>query len=334
MKMKQSDLERLVDEFPKAKILVVGDAMIDHTVYGKMTQSPDLPQFRGRISVDRQLKQLGGAANAAANIRSLGGQAYLMCTTGEDESAKTLKDLCRAEGIMVTTIKDKDRMTTVKLRSYETNGQHPEYHHRLDFETAIPLKRDQVSYLSRFLEQLDTGFTGILVSDYAKGMITEDSMWIIKEVAKNKGIPVIVDPSRKSTIEEYCGVDLIKPNQVEAQVLLDHESYPAENMAEMIAKRWDAEVVYTTGKEGMYVFSKDKMTRIGACNLKGKVIDTVGAGDSVAAMLSIAKSVGIDTLQAAALANAAAALSIQQEVCGRPTTAQILKEYNSLYSTL
>ena len=168
---------------------------------------------------------------------------------------------------------------------------------------------------------------GILISDYAKGMITSQSMEMIKKFASKYDIPIVVDPNREYELKEYTGVTLIKPNEDEANQLIDCRGRTQEQIARKIKKEYECDVVLTWGAKGMYVPKGNQVIRIFAPNLQGKQLHTVGAGDTVAAVLAVAISQGISVEEAARLANVAAGVSITTKGLGRPSQQDIVRYY-------
>ena len=331
------ELEGIVERFAEVNVLVVGDAMLDHTVWGKVDKSPDLPEFRWRLKVDREEHGLGGAANAAANVVSIGAHASLMFAAGLDEAGDQIYAKTKELGIGRYRINEGNRRTVVKQRVYETNGVNPNYIGRLDFDWGmIPVNADTVEILRNRLREFKCDFNAVLIEDYAKGLIVPEVIDLVKDFARDKKIPVIVDPNRVHPCAEYEGVSILKPNRGEASLYLPVQGRQWNQIAYDLSKKLGSQLVLTDGKEGMYVVNKEgELTHIQGISMEGKVIDTVGAGDCVAAVLAACAGLKLDIVASATIANVAAAVAISQgKVCGRPTPESLIKTYHQVYPSL
>src|SRR5512132_343108 len=182
---------RLISAFPGAHILVVGDAMLDTFIVGRVTRiSPEAPV--PIVAFDHQTHRIGGAANVAHNIAALGGHATLIAVTGQDNNSKTLMQGCRDAGIEAACIAtDSERATTTKVRIVTERNQQVA---RVDYESDDEISGEAERGIIASIHQNGADVSAIVVSDYLKGCITRRVMGAAAEVAADRGIPLLVDP--------------------------------------------------------------------------------------------------------------------------------------------
>jgi len=307
--MSQShDLAAMVAKLAGRRIICLGDVMLDRYVYGSVDRiSPEAPI--PVVAVKRQTAMPGGVGNVARNVAALGSEAILIGVAGNDDAGKELKRLIADETRMIADlVYDKDRPTTVKTR-FMAGGHHllraDEGEGATDIETSI---EDQV--LRIFGAELADA-DAVILSDYAKGVLTPR---VIKEVikkAKAAKTPVIVDPKSRN-FRRYSGADFLTPNArevAEATGITCFDDELAETAAKMA--REDAKagaILVTRSEQGMTLVDGE-----GAHHFRAKaleVFDVSGAGDTVIAALTLALSAGAENDQAVALANAAAGVVV------------------------
>jgi D-beta-D-heptose 7-phosphate kinase/D-beta-D-heptose 1-phosphate adenosyltransferase len=289
-----------------APILVVGDAMLDVYVFGAVERiSPEAP-----VPVIRELETrhgLGGAANVAANIVGLGGDCHLVAVAGTDGEARRLGELLEDAGVGFDLIREERRATTVKTRF--SAGQHQLL--RMDREDALPIgKTTEAAIVAAIAEHL--GRCRLLVlSDYAKGMLTDR---VLKEAialaAKNK-VPVLVDPKRRD-FAAYKGATLIKPNRGElgaATGLPVGNDAEIEHAARAAASATGASLLVTRSESGMSLLGPDG-TAVHMPTHAREVFDVTGAGDTVMAALAVGMAGGRSVEEAMAFANIAGGIAI------------------------
>lgn len=305
------------------RVVVVGDAMVDTYVAGKVERiSPEAPV--PVVRVDREWDLLGGAGNVARNVASLGGSPTLVCLTGQDRAAERLDDLLRAENIGSALVRDAGRPTTIKTRVIAANQQVC----RVDREDASPLSetlRDELlATVERSLMQSPAGDEtpagAIIVSDYGKGVVDREFMaGLMALVGARTPRPfVLVDPVPQH-YEFYLGADLITPNAKEAGAPggMAGKS-PQEGKGRVLRAGLKLfrtcklrHVLITLGPDGMALFqTPDQVLHLPT--FARKVFDVTGAGDTVISVMGLAMAAGLPLLDASVLANHAAGLVVAQ----------------------
>lgn len=297
----------LFARFRKTGILVIGDLMVDQYIWGKVRRiSPEAPVPVVEVTQENFL--LGGAANVAHNVHSLGGKVFIAGTVGQDETGKMLINMLaekgfNAEGIII----DGSRPTTVKTRVLA----HSQQVVRFDREEKSDIGRSTMSLLIEYIKSCLPEIKGIIISDYCKGLITKALIRQINTLATSR-IFVAVDP-KIGHFDYYRGVDLITPNLNEASFgsgidIRDDESLTAAGRI-LLRKLQCRAIIITKGEEGMTLFEKNgKVTPIPTC--AREVYDVSGAGDTVIAALTLSHSAGIPLKKAADIANHAAGVVV------------------------
>jgi len=312
--MERKRLEKILGQFPKVKILVIGDVMLDRFIWGKVSRiSPEAPV--PVVLVDNYDKSetlsLGGAANVANNIQSLGGEVLLCGVVGDDEMGlkirKKLEEIgIQAEGIFT----EKGRQTTLKTRIFANQQQVV----RIDRETIDhpkpPILRDLANFIMGKIEDFD----GIIISDYGKGVLTGTLIRAIIRKAGKSRKPVLVDPKLRN-YKFYKGATVVTPNTKEASEasrvpIVDGSSI--EKIGSKLLKELECKaLVITQGEKGMAIFESHQKP-IDVRTEKVEVFDVTGAGDTVIGTLALALGTGLDVSikEAAELANYAAGVVV------------------------
>ncbi|MEX1254284.1 MAG: PfkB family carbohydrate kinase [Dehalococcoidia bacterium] len=297
----------LAKAFGRRTVLVVGDVMLDHTASGRAPRlSPEAPV--PVLIVDEESYGLGGAANVARNLVSLGARARVVGVAGADEAGERLLGLCRAESIDERAVLiAKDRPTTEKTRFIA----HAQQVLRVDSETAQPLTSDEERWL---IERIAASapIDAVIVSDYAKGVVTGGVIAAAVDVARRSGAPCIVDP-KGVRFERYAGCTLITPNAEEAMAathlpLRDDAAAEAIGRALLGAVGCEA-VVITRGQDGVSLVTNQQAWHLPA--QAQDVFDVAGAGDTLVAALTLACACAAPLPAAVALANSAAGLVVR-----------------------
>jgi len=312
--MRQSSSKRAllahVDNFPQAKIMVIGDVMIDHFIWGSVNRiSPEAPV--PVVNVTSESLLLGGAANVVHNIHSLGGNVYVSGIAGNDAMGRKIIHDLRSLGIVTDgVIISNERPTTVKTRIIAHNQQVV----RFDREEVSPLDSDSTEHIVDYVTLNLANIDAILISDYGKGTISRRLIQKILSLSKKEGKLMIVDPKVKN-IDAYHGVTMITPNQHEASEALNTKIVTdddASSAAALLQKNIGCEsVLITRGEHGMTLLEKD-----GSCThiptLATEVYDVTGAGDTVVSALTLALATGASQKTAALIANYAAGIVIKK----------------------
>lgn len=293
------------------KVMIIGDLMLDHYMIGGVERiSPEAPV--PVVRVEREKSLLGGAGNVACNIASLGGEALLVSTVGDDEDGTRLDTLCKDAQLTTKLIRDPSRPTTKKTRIIASNQQVV----RVDQELTAPLDGDEFDELFNYLQTVVGDYPVIILSDYGKGFISgpfmDRFMAMVDECPKRP--LVLVDP-KTVNYDLYKGVDLLTPNTKEAG---EGAGFPVKEKESVIRgghalfNRLDCgNLLITMGPDGMALFEgQDSIKHIPT--FARKVFDVTGAGDTVIATIALALSSGADLLTACTLANYAAGVVVAQ----------------------
>lgn len=304
-----------IDLFSKKTVLVIGDLMIDHYMYGETKRiSPEAPVPVVNIFEEKNI--LGGACNTANNVSALSGKVYVAGVVGKDEYAGIVKNLLKEKNIKSILIEDSSRPTTVKKRVI-SKGFFQML--RIDYEKTSFISDDTAQKLFNEIKKNIKNIDAIIISDYAKGVITEKLAKSIIKMAKENKILVSVDSKSKTPLI-FKGCDLIVPNIHEAIMMSGIEEDISE-MGNKICKMLKSNVYITRGSEGISVFDKTgHHTHIPPIKSK-KVVDVTGAGDTVIASCTLALCSGLGLIESARLANIAGHLVVQ-----KPGTATISPE--------
>ncbi len=316
----EKEKKALLQQLPSLegkRILILGDVGLDEYIMGEVRRiSPEAPV--PILEVENEDLRLGLAANVAQNVVSLGGKVSLISVVGEDAGADRLKDLFKkAQVSWEHMISDSQRPTTRKTR---VMAQH---HHlvRVDYELKKYLSPSTEAKVLKVFEKELHNADAIILQDYAKGMLSAHLVKQIFVLAHKNGKKVFTDPHRNNAGEFYQGTDLIKPNYVEAVSLSGlHFDELRENpnqvyeVGRALQKKTGAsEIVLTRGKDGMTIFSKEKITEVPT--FARKVFDVTGAGDTVIAALSLALAAQWSLVDACRLANFAAGVVVGKVGC-------------------
>lgn len=313
-------------DFSNLRILVIGDVMIDHYIYGYVDRiSPEAPV--PIVMKDSFEYRLGGAGNVALNIKSLGATPIVMGVVGDDYLSEIMSNLFVDSAINKTyLLKDKGRKTTLKSRVLAKGQQLL----RIDNETTddIPesLANDLYSTIKDII--LTLGVDGIVLQDYNKGLLSHYLIRNIIEFSNIKNIPVIVDPKFKN-FKSYKGATIVKPNKVEVERALGHPIYPDSPQLfeglESLRSQMNLECLFTTlSKSGIAYVSRDEKYKIKA-NARN-IIDVCGAGDTVLSMLACSYLSGLSFREIAFLSNIAGGLSCEISGVSQVTIEQIMHE--------
>jgi rfaE bifunctional protein kinase chain/domain len=295
------DSTSLEERLQRARVLVVGDAMLDRYLFGDVERiSPEAPVPVVRVT--REESRLGGAANVALNVKSLGAKATLVTVVGSDEPAAKLEQLLIEKGIQVVLGKDPKLYTCVKLRVIGRAQQLV----RVDFENQPDheILGDMLTDYARVLPEHDT----VLFSDYGKGGLAHIPRMI--ELARAAGKPVLVDP-KGVDYSRYSGATLITPNRSElSQVIggwVNEEQLHSRTQALRESLRID-NLLLTRSEEGVSLFDANGHVRVAA--KAREVFDVTGAGDTVIATMAAMIACGLSVRDALPIANRAAGIVV------------------------
>lgn len=289
------------------KILVIGDLMVDHYIWGKCTRiSPEAPVQV--VNVKDENNRLGGACNVGANLSCLGAKVSMCGVVGDDEFGKWLiKELDRLQINVNHIIPVKSRPTTQKSRILIANQQVL----RVDREESADIDSDIQEEIYSSIAHKMREFDAVILSDYAKGLLTPALTKRIITLARSEGKIVLVDP-KGSDYAKYKGATLLTPNKLEASVATQMPINNDENLKEAmkkLQKTCDLKIcLVTLSEEGIAILDKNKLVK--SPTIAKEVYDVTGAGDTVIAALGFALSNGLSIFEACDFANAAAAVVI------------------------
>ena len=297
----------LLERVNCCKVLVVGDVMLDKYYFGEVTRiSPEAP-----VPITHVLKtkdQLGGAANVAHNLALLGADTSLIGFVGDDHHGETLIEKLLARGIDYFDLVHTAHPTTTKIRII---GGHQQML-RLDFEDASPVEPgDYEQLLANVKDKLDD-VGAVIISDYGKGVCTEDVCRKLIKLCRKHNVLVLVDP-KCNQWDRYRSADFVTPNFKEFQAVLNRSLRNVGDEIESSARSVIADynlngLLVTRSEHGMSLITNDRADHIKA--KAQEVFDVSGAGDTVIAVFALALAGKLDPFEAAYLANVAAGIVV------------------------
>jgi D-beta-D-heptose 7-phosphate kinase / D-beta-D-heptose 1-phosphate adenosyltransferase len=326
--MRQNELIKLLDRVRGVRVLVLGDVMLDRFVYGSVTRvSPEAPI--PVLEVLRSLDSGGGAANVARNVAAIGATVTLIGVTGNDPWAADLREqLATSPGIDAQLIVDFDRPTTVKTR-YVADGQQIL---RADRELRASLSADvERRILAQFEDSLRHADV-VVLSDYAKGVLSKRITQTAIQAARDAAKPVIVDPKSKD-LRKYTGATVLTPNRLELQAACGFECATDETVESAARPFLDNDVcgamVVTRGKDGMSVVVKGQAA-VHLRTMARQVFDVSGAGDTAVAAMASGIAAGASIVSASTLANLAAGIVVGKLGTAVVTVSELIEQLTPL----
>ena len=315
-------MQQLLEAISKLRILVVGDLMLDHYIWGDASRlSPEAPV--PIVKVGRDSYTAGGAANVAANLRSLGVRTEVVGRVGADAYGRLLEDiLARCGAVYEDAFCSDGAATIVKTRVMCRNQQLCRLD-REDAASAYALPPDAIARLGEKVARADA----VILSDYAKGVVTSELIRQVQAMAR-PGQVVALDPKPREELL-FSRVSLLTPNKAEARQLAglhsaDANFFPEADIVARIHERHAPEhLVVTLGAEGMLLCTGGRPGRRIPTAAR-EVFDVSGAGDTVIATLTAALAAGADIDRAAALANLAAGVVVGKLGTATASPAEIL----------
>jgi D-beta-D-heptose 7-phosphate kinase/D-beta-D-heptose 1-phosphate adenosyltransferase len=311
LRERKKRLSALLKRYAGARMLVIGDAMVDRYIWGDVARiSPEAPVPIVRVT--REELRLGGAANVASNLRALGASVSLCALVGDDEPGRELR--ARLTGVAVDDcclFTAAGRRTVVKERVI---AQHQQVV-RVDWDDDRPPaprdRRQMIDFLAAAMPATD----GVVVSDYAKGAIGKELLDALRRLAASRRVPVVVDPKIRNA-HHYRGFASMTPNHHEAGemlgVRLPNTNEAIHPAGRRLRKKLRLDtLVITRGEEGMTLFFEDESV-VDLPTVAREVYDVTGAGDTVIAALGCGLAVGGSLLDAARIANYAAGIVIAE----------------------
>ncbi len=323
-------LSEIIKQFPEKKITVVGDLMLDKYIYGsvqRISPEADVPVLK----VDREVYDLGGAANVASNIRALGGAVCIFGFVGNDENGDRIKNLLSERGIDYHF--DYNSMTTLKIRP--TGRQQLM---RMDYEEDS--NKIFSSEIKREMEKQANSSDLIVISDYAKGAITKNLVNFLKPYF---GKTIVGSKPKNKNL--YKGVFLTTLNEDEAFEMSSKKNIKVAG--EYLRKKLNSNVLITRGEEGMILFPYSSKEQLEIPTYAKEVFDVTGAGDTVLSVIALSVASNASLENAAIIANHAASIAIsksgtynvtlselEQKIFGEERKVKSLDELKTIISDL
>jgi D-beta-D-heptose 7-phosphate kinase/D-beta-D-heptose 1-phosphate adenosyltransferase len=303
---------------------VIGDLMLDHFIWGTVTRiSPEAPV--PVVQVARETEMPGGAGNVAVNMASLGAEVHVVGLVGEDTAADRLLSLFQRGAIRTeSVIRTPERPTIVKTRIIAHHQQVVRVDREVRGEFADHLRDEIWSHVARLLPEMQA----VVLSDYAKGVITPDLIHRLIALAQKLKIPVTVDP-KVENFHLYKQATCVTPNTQEAMesagVRSVRDEKDMDKLGQDLLKKINADsILITRGEHGMSLFEKKKPV-VHIPTRAQQVFDVTGAGDTVIGTLTLALAAGAPVRTAAELANYAAGIVVGKLGTASVTSPELLK---------
>lgn len=303
----------MLSHFGPAKVLVIGDFMLDTYTHGKIKRiSPEAPV--SVLNVLHEERHPGGAGNVVLNLISLGAKVCAVGRVGRDFGGEEIRNALENTGTDVRGLFYQKRYKTPVKNRFIADSQQIL---RVDFETIQAIPEDVEDQVIRSLPELMNDCQIVAISDYGKGFLSHSLLGIVIELAKEKKIPVIVDP-KGIDFTKYRGATILKPNLTEAYAAAKlPQEISLDEVAVTILRTCGVEqLLVTRSQEGISLFNRTGERTDFPVRSK-EVKDVTGAGDTVLAMISIALANGLDIKFAAQLANIAAGIVIERIGCAQ-----------------
>jgi D-beta-D-heptose 7-phosphate kinase/D-beta-D-heptose 1-phosphate adenosyltransferase len=314
------EITLLFQRFKQLRLLVVGDLMIDRFLRGKVTRiSPEAPVPVLHVTEEEAFP--GGAANVARNLAACGVKTFICGTIGNDSAGRDLKKLMQADKINATSVViHPSTPTVVKTRVIARSQQLV----RVDRESAPVANARVTASLQKHLTTLIPKMDGVILEDYGKGLLTQELVQLIFDLAHRARVPVTVDPNPHNPLN-WSGASAIKPNLSEAchvaGLAVNDSPEHLQEVARRLQKKWQTPLLLMTlGEHGMALFEKGKPFYLSPTKAR-EVFDVSGAGDTSIAFFTAALAAGLSARTATEIANHAAGI-----VVGKLGTATVTPE--------
>lgn len=313
------ELIRLVDGWRAKRIVVAGDFMLDHHIYGHAERlSPDAPV--PVLAVAREVDQPGGSSNVCLDLRALKCEVSCLGVIGDDHPGRRLAHALKRAGCEVAgLIVSPDRPTTVKQNFVGlAQHRHPQKMFRVDTEVKAPIPAEVSKKLLKIAEKSLKNASVLCIEDYNKGVLSPAFCQALIKLAKKMKVPVLIDPAAIDDYSKYAGATCITPNRFEASLAAGVPASATQDEATLGAiarKLLDAlsleSVVLTLDKQGAMLLEKGGKPVLMPTQAR-EVYDVTGAGDMILAMMAAAIANGADTGAALQLGNTAAGLEVER----------------------
>lgn len=327
-----SKIKPYLKRLNKSKVLVVGDLILDHYIWGKVDRiSPEAPV--PVVKVTKESFMAGGCANVALNVRALNGYVAICGLVGKDQFGKSLLSLLKKNQIDFSGVFIDETRQTIRKTRVIANHQHIV---RVDREDVSIINSAILDKMRDYLIKIMRDFNVVIVSDYAKGFINKSLIDILKDSFCKKDVFFIADPKVKN-ISLFRGFDLVTPNRKEAMEAAALNDEGKENdiikAGKKLIKTYKFKsLLITRGEEGMSLFSENNHFRIPT--FAQEVFDVTGAGDTVIATVGAGLSAGLPLLQSCIISNIAASVVVGKVGTATATVAEIEDKWAKLDNTI
>ena len=312
MQPKTSRLKDILKSFQGQEIIVVGDIMLDHFIKGAVSRiSPEAPV--PVVDVRNEFFVAGGAGNVAVNLAALDAKPVMISVVGPDLGGEMLKDFLRERGVNISGIaEDLDRPTTQKIRVMADQQQIV----RFDRESKKIISPAMARACMKNFEAAIQTAKGVILSDYGKGMLSDQNIQKIISLCRKKRIPVCVDP-KIDNFRKYKNITCMTPNTKEAWEGVGQSPKPGEEaiekLGQKILKMLNADsILITRSADGMSLFEKNAKKPYTVRATAREVYDVTGAGDTVISVLTLALAAGASLKEASVIANYAAGIVVEK----------------------
>jgi len=316
-------LKAILHSFKGQEIIVVGDIMLDHFIKGNVSRiSPEAPV--PVVDVKNEFFVAGGAGNVAVNLAALGAKPVMISVAGNDLGGEMLKDFLREKKVITSGIAtDPDRPTTQKIRVMAEQQQIV----RFDRESKKTISAAiSTECMASFKAAIKTA-KGVILSDYGKGMLSDQNIKTIIDTCRKHKIPVCVDP-KIDNFKKYKNITCMTPNTKEAWEGAGDSPKPGEEaiekLGQKILKMLNAQsILITRSADGMSLFEKGAKKPYTVRATAQEVYDVTGAGDTVISVLTLALAAGATLKEAAVISNYAAGLVVAKSGTATTTVKEI-----------
>ena len=323
MQPKTNRLKSILKSFKGQEIIVVGDIMLDHFIKGSVSRiSPEAPV--PVVNVTKEFFVAGGAGNVAVNLAALNAKPVMISVVGPDVGGEMLKDFLRERGVNISGIsEDLDRPTTQKIRVMAEQQQIV----RFDRESKKVISPTIARTCMKAFEQAVKTAKGVILSDYGKGMLSDQNIQKIISICRQKKIPVCVDP-KIDNFKKYKRITCMTPNTKEAWEGAGQSPKQGEEAIEKLGNKiltmlQADSILITRSADGMSLFEKGAKKPYTVRATAREVYDVTGAGDTVISVLTLALAAGANLKEAAVLANYAAGIVVEKSGTATATCQEI-----------
>ena len=335
-------LKSIISKFSKAKILIIGDLILDEYVWGDVERiSPEAPV--PVVWANKSTFLPGGAANVASNIRSLGANVNIVGIVGKDERAHILLSELKKKQINTNGVFEVfNRCTSIKTRIIAGHQQIV----RVDWENVASIPSSIENKIEEYIKKNISKYDAVIIEDYGKGLITPVLVRCAASAAKLHGKIINVDP-KENHFQDYVGVTAITPNKKEAENAIRNIKLMTDNILKISTDKLESAnqidlagkelldflkiegLLMTLGEKGMRLFEQDKKP-YHIDTVAQEVFDVSGAGDTVIAIFTLALAAGANMQEAAHLANFAAGIVVGKVGVVAPTPKELIEQIKTL----